>query len=303
MKRILAIMLCLIMAVSAVACNKTEGPAETTKAPEQTQAPATDAPVETTEAPVETTEAPVETTEAPAPETTEVVETAPSFEWDGLSASQQAALKAVMPVSLPDFSEYEIVSRAMCFDAGIDEYVVAGNSQGSTTFISEVEGAIFGQAVKMAAKNDSKDDRAEIEVTPLADMDISTAKGVMFYVDFSNVVDNPDKPMCTSVTINTNSYRAKGPNGGNGDRSAIGYYYQAGTWVETANVNACRMEIPANFAGWVYIPATSFYDGTNKVGLGETFGDIFVMNMRCYTDGYVYSADSYIIFDEIVFIK
>ena len=302
MKRILAIMLCLIMAVSVVACNKTEGPAETTKAPEQTQAPATDAPVETTEAPVETTEAPVETTEAPAPETTEAVVANP-IEFADLSAAQQAALKAVMPVSLPDFSQYEIVSRAMSFDAGADEYVVAGNSQGSTTFINEVEGAIFGQAVKMKAINDAGSNRAEIEVTPLADMDISTAKGVMFYVDFSNVVDNPEKPMCTSVTINTNTYRAKGPNNGNGDGSAIGYYYIAGTWVQTSNVNACRMEIPANFAGWVYIPATSFYDGTNKVGLGETFGDIFVMNMRCYTDGYTYSADNYIIFDEIVFVK
>ena len=302
MKRILAIMLCLIMAVSVVACNKTEGPAETTKAPEQTQAPATEAPVETTEAPVETTEAPVETTEAPAPETTEAVVANP-IEFADLSAAQQAALKAVMPVSLPDFSQYEIVSRAMSFDAGADEYVVAGNSQGSTTFINEVEGAIFGQAVKMKAINDAGSNRAEIEVTPLADMDISTAKGVMFYVDFSNVVDNPEKPMCTSVTINTNTYRAKGPNNGNGDGSAIGYYYIAGTWVQTSNVNACRMEIPANFAGWVYIPATSFYDGTNKVGLGETFGDIFVMNMRCYTDGYTYSADNYIIFDEIVFVK
>ena len=302
MKRILAIMLCLIMAVSVVACNKTEGPAETTKAPEQTQAPATEAPVETTEAPVETTEAPVETTEAPAPETTEAVVANP-IEFADLSAAQQAALKAVMPVSLPDFSQYEIVSRAMSFDAGADEYVVAGNSQGSTTFINEVEGAIFGQAVKMKAINDAGSNRAEIEVTPLADMDISTAKGVMFYVDFSNVVDNPEKPMCTSVTINTNTYRAKGPNNGNGDGSAIGYYYIAGTWVQTSNVNACRMEIPANFAGWVYIPATSFYDGTNKVGLGETFGDIFVMNMRCYTDGYTYSADNYIIFDEITFVK
>ncbi len=288
MKRIIAILLCLIMAVSAVACDNGKTPAaETTKAPEQTQAPATDAPVDTTEAPVETTE--------------EVI--ANPIEFADLSAAQQAALKAVMPVSLPDYSQYEIVSRAMSFDAGVDEYVVAGNSKGSTVFVGEVEGAIFGQAVKMAAKNDSKDDRAEIEVTPIADMDISTAKGIMFYVDFSNVVVNPEKPMCTSVTINTNTYRAKGPNGGNGDRSAIGYYYQAGTWVETANVNACRMEIPANFAGWVYIPATSFYDGTNKVGLGETFGDIFVMNMRCYTDGYVYSADNYIIFDEIVFVK
>ena len=71
MKRIIAILLCLIMAVSAVACDNGKTPAaETTKAPEQTQAPATDAPVDTTEAPVETTEAPVETTEAPV-ETTE----------------------------------------------------------------------------------------------------------------------------------------------------------------------------------------------------------------------------------------
>lgn len=304
MKRIIALLLCLIMAVCAVACGGDNTPAETTSAPE-TQAPATDAPetqAPATDAP-ETTEAPVETTEAPAPETTEVVETAPSYEFSSLSAAEQAALKAVMPVSLPDYSTYEIVTRAMSFDAGADEYVIQGNSQGSAKFVGEADGAIFGQAVKLAAINDNGNNRTEIEVLPLGDVVINDAKGVMFYVDFSNVQIDAEKPMCTSVTINTNTYRAKGPNNGNGDRSAIGYYYMAGTWFETANVNACRMEIPANFAGWVYIPATSFYDGTNKVGLGETFGDIFVMNMRCYTDGYVYSADNYIIFDEIVFIK
>ena len=301
MKRIIAILLCLIMAVSAVACNKTEAPAETTaaivnenptEAPVETEAPATEAPE--TEAPVETTEVVEATTEAPA-------ETAPSYEWSSLSAAEQAALKAVMPVALPDFSSYEIVTRAMSFDSGIDDYVIAGNSKGSATFVSEVEGAVYGQAIKMAAKNDSKDDRAEIEVTPLGDMDISTAKGIMFYVDFSNVIDNPEKPMCTSVTINTNKYRAKGAENATG--AGIGYYYIAGTWVQTTNVNACRMEIPANFAGWVYIPATSYYGSDEAAGLGETFGDIFVMNMRCYTDGYTYSADNYIIFDEIVFVK
>ena len=311
MKRIIALLLCLIMAVTAVACNKTETPAETTQAPvnenpteapEATEAPATEAPE--TEAPA--TEAP-ETTKAP--ETTEAVETAPAYEFSSLSAAEQAALKAAMPVSLPDFSTYEIVTRAMCFDGGDADYVIQGNSKGSAKFVSEAEGAIYGQAVKIAAINDGGNNRTEIEVVPLNDMDISTAKGIMFYVDFSNVVPATDsttgefKKMCTSVTINTNTYRAKGPNNGNGDGSAIGYYYTAGSWVQTSNINACRMEIPLNFAGWVYIPATSFYDGTNKVGLGETFGDIFVMNMRCYTDGYTYSADNYIIFDEIVYIK
>ncbi len=304
MKRIIALLLCLIMAVSAVACSGGNTPAETTAAPTATDAPETDAPAtdapetdapETTEAPVETTEV-VEATEAPA-------ETAPAYEFSSLSAADQAALKAVMPVSLPDYSTYEIVTRAMSFDAGVDEYVVGGNSKGGTTFVTEAEGAVFGQAVKMAAISDKGDSRTEIEVTPLADMDISTAKGIMFYVDFSNVLPADGKQMCASVTINTNKYRAKGPNNGNGDGSAIGYYYMAGTWVQTSNINACRMEIPANFAGWLYIPSTSFYGSDEAAGLGETFGDIFVMNMRCYTDGYTYSADNYIIFDEIVFIK
>lgn len=303
MKRIIALLLCLMMAVSAVACSSGNTPAETTKAPE-TQAPATDAPeteAPATEAPA--TEAPVETTEVVEATTEAPVETAPAYEWNSLSATQQAALKAVMPVSLPDFSTYEIVTRAMAFDLGADDYVVAGNSKGSTTFVTEAEGAVYGQAVKMAAINDAGSNRAEIEITPLGDMDISTAKGVMFYVDFSNVAPNPEKPMCTSVTINTNKYRAKGPNNGNGNGEGIGYYYMAGTWFQTSNVNACRMEIPANFVGWLYIPSTSFYGSDEAAGLGETFGDIFVMNMRCYTDGYTYSADNYIIFDEIVFIK
>ena len=303
MKRIIALLLCLMMAVSAVACSSGNTPAETTKAPE-TQAPATDAPeteAPATEAPA--TEAPVETTEVVEATTEAPVETAPAYEWNSLSATQQAALKAVMPVSLPDFSTYEIVTRAMAFDLGADDYVVAGNSKGSTTFVTEAEGAVYGQAVKMAAINDAGSNRAEIEVTPLGDMDISTAKGVMFYVDFSNVAPNPEKPMCTSVTINTNKYRAKGPNNGNGNGEGIGYYYMAGTWFQTSNVNACRMEIPANFVGWLYIPSTSFYGSDEAAGLGETFGDIFVMNMRCYTDGYTYSADNYIIFDEIVFVK
>ena len=302
MKRIIALLLCLIMAVCAVACGGDNTPAETTKAPE-TQAPATDAPE--TEAPA--TDAP-ETTEAPAPETTAAPETteavvANPIEFKDLSAAQQAALKAVMPVSLPDYSQYEIVTRIMSFDRGADDYVIQGNSQGSVKFVGEADGAIYGQATKVNAIDDGGTKRTEFTVVPLEDVVINDAKGVMFYVDFSNVAPNPEKPMCTSVNINTNTYRAKGPNNGNGDKSAIGYYYMAGTWFETANVNACRMEIPANFAGWIYIPATSFYDGTNKVGLGETFGDIFVMNMRCYTDGYVYSADNYIIFDEITFIK
>ena len=306
MKRIIAILLCLMMVLSFVACDKgsdattTEAPGTDapTEAPAGTDAP-TDAP-EQTEAP--TTDAP--TTEAPAtePETT-AAPVADPIEFNDLPADQQAALKAVMPVTLPDLSGYEIVTRAMCFDRGADDYYIQGNSSGSAQYVDVTGGAVFGQAIKLAAIADSGSGRTEIEVLPLGDMDISTAKGVMFYVDFSNVLPAEGKEMCASVTINTNSYRAKGPNNGNGDSTAVAYYYDGNAWVQTTNINACRQQIPANFAGWLYIPSSTFYGSAEGAALGETFGDIFVMNMRCYTDGYTYSADNYIIFDEIVFVK
>ena len=311
MKRIIALVLCLMMVFSFAACNK--GESETTTeapAPEKTDAPTGDTTVapadETTEAPApETTEAPApETTEAPAPETTE----APaknSVEFKDLPADQQVALLSVMPATLPDLSGYEIVCRTMSFDYGPDEYYVEGNSAGSVQFVDVSGGAIFGQAIKMAAIADSGSGRAECQVLPFGDMDISTAKGVMFYVDFSNLLPHEDatKEMCASVTINTNKYRAKGPTNGNGDSTAVAYYFDGTSWVQTTNINACRQRIPANFAGWLYIPSSTFYGSTEGAALGETFGEIFVENMRCYTDGYAYSADNYIIFDEIVFVK
>ena len=305
MKRIIAIVLCLMMVLSFVACDKGTGET-TTEAPKGTNAPA-----DTTKAPeADTTAAPAdETTAAPAPETTAAPETteapvlADPIEFDQLSATEQAALKAVMPITLPDLSAYEIVTRAMCFDRGEEDYFIEGNSAGSAQFVDVTDGAIFGKAIKVAAINDKGDNRTEIQILPYGDMDISTAKGVMFYVDFSNVVPAEGKEMCTSVTINTNKYRAKGPNNGNGDSTAVAYYYENGAWVQTTNINACRQQIPQNFAGWLYIPSTTFYGSDEGAALGETFGDIFVQNMRCYTDGYTYSADNYIIFDEITFVK
>ena len=180
MKRIIAILLCLIMAVGAVACNKTEAPAETTQAPvneNPTEAPeATEAPVEETEAPA--TEAPVETTEAVEATTEAVVEAGPSYEWNNLSAAEQAALKAVMPISLPDFSTYEIVTRAMAFDLGADDYVVAGNSKGSTTFVGVAEGAVYGcDSLMYIFYSGSVSDMGNIEIDYTAnDIDNSTEK-------------------------------------------------------------------------------------------------------------------------------
>ena len=312
-RSILALALALLMAFAMVACNKDGNtPADTTPASADT----TPAPVveDTTPAAEETTPAAVDTTPA---ETTagDVVqadttpaETSPvtpllPIDYEDLSDDEKRALRNVMPDKLPDGADFEIVSRTMCFDRGADEYFIGGNSAGGVTFVDADNGAVYGQAVKIVAQADAGGKRAEIEVSPFEDVLTEGCKGILFYVDFSNVVPAADAEtkMCASVTINTNDIRAQGPENTKG--SGIGYYYDGSAWIQTSNITACRMEIPLNFQGWIYIPASSYYDKKASAGVGEVFGDIFVNNMRCYTDGYTYSADNYIIFDEITFVK
>ena len=312
-KSIIALALCLLTVLSLAACGgdnvdtpadtTTAAPADTTTAALVADDTTTAAPADTTEAPADTTAAPVaDDTTAASVETTPVTPLAP-IEFDELSDADKAALKDVMPATLPDGSAFEIACRTMCFDRGEEDYMIEGNSKGSATYVDDLNGAIFGKAIKLNAIDDGGTKRTEIQVVPFEDVITLGCKGILFYVDFSNVIPTgePDK-MCTSVTINTNEMRAQGPEKATG--SGIGYYYLDGTWVQTTNINACRMQIPDNFAGWVYIPATSYYDVKNGKPLeGDTFGDLFVLNMRCYTDGYTYSADNYIIFDEITFVK
>lgn len=315
-RSILALALALLMAFAMVACNKDGNtPADTTPSTAGT----TPAPVEddttptldtTTEAPAkDTTTAPYEGgTTAPAAADTTPADTTPvtplaPIDYEDLSDDEKRALRNVMPDKLPDGAEFEIVSRTMCFDRGAEEYFIQGNSAGGVSFVDAENGAIYGQAVKIVAQADAGGKRAEIEVAPFEDVITEGCKGILFYVDFSNVEPAADveTKMCASVTINVNDIRAQGPENTKG--SGIGYYYTGSEWVQTSNITACRMEIPLNFQGWIYIPASSYYDKKAGAGLGEVFGDIFVNNMRCYTDGYTYSADRYIIFDEITFVK
>ena len=305
MKHFIALMLCLIMVLSMAACgNNTTNPEVTTDDPstptEGADQTTEGAPEQTTEAAEQTTEAPEQTTEE---QTTEAEETTASIEFDNLAPADQAALLAAMPSTLPDGSTYVIACRTMSFDYSTDDYYITGNSSAGASFVDVQGGALFGQAIKInAVDNNNPEKRAEIEVTPLGDVTIEGSRGVMFYVDFSDVdpAAEPGK-MCCSVTINTNDIRSNGPENKAG--SGIGYYYDGTTWVQTTNITSCRMNIPDNFAGWVYVPASSFYDKTQGAAFGETFPDILVTSMRCYTDGYTYSATDFIIFDEIVFVK
>lgn len=303
MKKIIALMLCLIMVLAMIACGGETTPEVTTEDPSTP----TNTPAETTKTPDETTKAADETTEAPEAtteeQTTEAPETTASIEFDNLVPSDQSALLSVMPSTLPDGAVYTIACRTMTFDRGADDYIISGNSSAGTSFVDVQGGAVFGQAIKMnAIDNKNGNKRAEITVTPYGDINVAGARGVMFYVDFSNVQLSESGKMCTSVTLNENDMRSNGPDNATG--SGIAYYYDGATWTQTTNITSCRMQIPDNFKGWVYVPSSSFYDKLNATALGETFSDdLLVLNMRCYTDGYVYSETDYIIFDEIVFVK
>lgn len=303
--RIAAVLLALLMLFSFTACQNNDG-GSGTQAPGSTAAPGTKAPdtkAPDTKAPdtkpADTT--PAATTEAPVP--TEPETEAP-LAVDTISDAEMTILRLAMPQTLPDGSNFDILTRLMCCDKE-EDYLIKGNSAGSTKFVSEADGAIYGNAIRFAAKADSKDSRAEITVQPATVRDVAGAKGILFYVDFSNVAIKEGTKMSASVTINTNDIRSQGPDKTEG--SGTGYYYLDGVWTETHNIKSCRMEIPDNFKGWVYVPATSFTQSSDGLYWDSATGcfndNFFVDNMRCYTDGYVYSADNWIIFDEITFVK
>lgn len=316
-KSVLAAIFAALMIVSLVACNKPADPAETTPAsttvastPDETTATPSDV---TTAAGEVTTKAPEQTTDAP---TTEEQTEAPAPNSFGLlSDTELAAFKALLPVVLPDNTADYTFNRVMCLDQGLDNYIVEGNSGPRTEFVGVDGGAIYGEAAKLPAYGQSIDKRAEITLKTFNEITIAGAKGVMFYVDFSHVTVVEEGKLCASVTINTNDYRStRGAN-----ETSTAYYWDGFNWIETHNINACRMLLPTGFCGWVYVPATSYwYNKGDKVdgvypncaadekGLftDEIPTDILSFNMRCYTDGYQYTdaADQYIIFDEILFI-
>lgn len=306
-KRILALATAMLMLLALVACEAGGNGDVTTAAPDGTKDPAvnsTAADPGTTKAP-EATQSP-ETTKEPAntePATTAAPETEAPLAVDSISKSEMDILRLAMPINLPDGSDFEILTRLMCMDNDAD-YTVGGNSKGSTKFVGEAEGAVYGKAICFAGKADSQDSRGEIEISPAEVKCVEGARGILFYVDFSHLTPEEGKEMCASVTINTNSVRSRGT-GDNG--TAVAWYFLDGIWTQTTNINACRLQIPQGFAGWIYVPATSFTqssDGLYWNSATGTFTDtVYVDNMRCYTDGYKYSADSYVIFDELTFIK
>ncbi len=306
-KRIFSLVAVMFLILSIVACDNVGG--DDSKLPETSNVLAstdTTAPtVPDTSKTAETTKSP-ETTQIPAktePVTTAEPETEPPLAVDNISTSEMDILRLAMPLSLPDGSNFEILTRLMCFD-NEDDYTISGNSKGSARFVGESEGAVYGKAISFAGKADSKDSRGEIQISPATVKCVEGARGILFYVDFSHLKVKEGAEMCASVTINTNSVRSKG-SGENG--TAVAWYFLDGIWTETTNINACRLQIPQGFAGWVYVPASSFTqtsDGLYWDSATNTFTDtVFIDNMRCYTDGYDYSADSYVIFDEITFIK
>ncbi len=213
----------------------------------------------------------------------------------------------VLPAVLPDGTALGEFKRPYCLDDYIAEdgmqmhYYQLGNSAEHTSLVDTNGGAVYGTGLKMASYGKTPGDtRGEFEVHSRYEANVKGAKGILFYVDLSHVQSNGN--LSASVTLNTNSVRTSKDKGG-----SVGYYYLDGNWVETHNITICRLALPDGFAGWVYVPATSFifyedkkeaYDSTGR------FKDIPVENMRCYTDGYYYATDdsSYIIFDEIVYV-
>ena len=315
-RSVIAALIAAVMLLAFVSCGggtpevTTPAPNTTAGTPDATTAPEQEA---TTAEEVVTTAEEVVTTEE---QTTE--EEAPVVQYGingygKLEGAERQALIDLLPALLPDNTPIEEFARPFCgddtFDADgfPDNFNLQGNSGPNSKLCTVEEGALYGLGYRMPAYGQNLEKRAEITVS-FYNMDdniennVDGVRGILFWVDMSHVKKLEDKPLCVSVTLNNNSYRAN-----KADNGSVGYYYKDGAWFETKNVNACRMEVPDGFCGWIYIPATSFVLNSDKspaVDEQGKFIDITVNNMRCYTDGYAYGTDdtTYIIFDEIIYV-
>ena len=327
----IACLLALVMCVAFVGCgNGSEGDATTPAAADTSAAPddSSTAPAESSAAPADSSTAPAESSAVPAessatpetsaPATTAAPETSAPADINALEGEKLAEYKLLLPAVLPgDIAEYT-VDRAMCFDLADEEYTIEGNSGSKASWITVEEGAIWGKAVKFPAAGKNENNRGEITVNAFTGTNLRGAKGVLFYVDMSHATLKDGQHMCASVTVNNNKYRSTHGKA----ETAEAYYYDGTNWIQTTNKDnlnadgttlgeACRLALPDLFKGWVYVPATSYWLTDSKDADGfyaeaafadGVFNDIEVLNIRCYTDGYVFSYDSYIIFDEVLYI-
>ncbi|MCQ2428051.1 MAG: hypothetical protein MJ137_06585 [Clostridia bacterium] len=317
MKRALSLILVVIICLASFAAcgEKTPAGAATPPAAGTPAPPAevtTAAPNETTATPSDVTTTPAVTTEAEVTTSDEPVYDFGENEYGKLDDAEKTKLMDVIPALLPDGTPIMNWARPYCMDDILDKegygvhYYFDGKSSPYAEYVGTDNGGIFGTGIKMEAHGQTPGgDRAELELHSYYEANLKGAKGIMFYVDFSTTTPQPadnNKPLCASVTINVNTYRCNKDSNG-----SVGFYFADGVWSETKNINACRMELPNGFKGWVYIPATSYQKTSDKTPIADENGlfiDIPVENMRLYTDGYTYSTDgsAYVIFDEILFI-
>ena len=171
-----AFILILSALSSALAgCNAGDG-SDTTTAPTTTAAaPGTTEKADTTAKP-ETTALPeassnADTTDAPDATTAEPETDAP-LAVDTIPDAEMTVLRLTMPQTLPDGSDFDILTRLMCCDND-EDYFISGNSAGSTSFVGEADGAVYGKAIRFAGKADSKESRGEITVQPATVRDVA----------------------------------------------------------------------------------------------------------------------------------
>ena len=283
LKTLLMVVAMLCVSLFVVACG---GGDDTTATP-GTQAPG----ATTTKAQTTTTKKTTKTTTSKVTTTTVTTTLSPDF-------------FTKIPAKLPNNETYEIHTR-YGLDAENDYLSFTGEKY---TNLQWINNGIYGNAISFACSmtaDKGNPNRAEGTLNLMDPLQMQGVKGVLWYVDFSKLSKNPAQTnvgdgVCTSVTLEGNTYRSN--LGGNG--TSTGYYLKDGEWVQTTNVNACRMNVPDKFAGWLYVPLSSYggagdlYDATTGIG-----NEKFITKFNLYTDGYTYTDQASVVFDEIIFVK
>ncbi|MBQ7603904.1 MAG: right-handed parallel beta-helix repeat-containing protein [Clostridia bacterium] len=193
--------------------------------------------------------------------------TSATYETDGTTRSSETTVppgpapEPVFPPDLPGDDEYS-QRTLLSFDGDVTGDRISF-SPGRCRFELDGSGGVSGGALRLI----SEDNTAEVYIS-VEETDFSPYDGLLFYADVSGVV--PSKNDATGVAVRLWSSKSQGGNDYIWTRNTAApivlgheikaYYYESGLWnlCDASIMNGERVQLPDGFAGWVYIPFSSY---------------------------------------------
>ena len=223
-----------------------------------------------------------------------------------------------MPTSIQGSSVYATKS-VMSFDEEGVAARITPVAEDRCTFA--IEDAANGKGLKLTNKQNT----GEVKIKLFPDpgnpddaQDWSPYEGIMWWVDTTGVTYAAGRDYTGSAVRVYTTYgsgyswtrnRAETTEPVLPDFVINAYYYYQGEWIlcDQSSMDGERVVVPKNFAGWIYVPFSSYLTAKGSIGEPEPgiYGNFAVSQITILTGPYTVSPEgcSSVVIDEIMLIK